>query len=153
MNGKSLPAPGSVTVSVLNGTGVTNQAAHTGLGLAALGFHVGTLGDSAPVGTPAETVVTYSSAANEAAAEMVSRSLAGMVIMERGPTTGGSQVTVTTGTDFSVVAAPSTATGTSPTTSAPAPSSLVSLTPPSPTVSPLKAWDPRACTASGGEGQ
>jgi hypothetical protein len=152
MTGKKLPVPGSVHVSVMNGTGVTDQAADTGRALAALGFQIGTLGDTPPVGTPAETVVTYSASADEAAAELVSRSLTGVVIMAKGPTTPGSQVTVTTGTDFSVVAAPTAATGTTTTTSVPSESSAATLNPPSPPVSPLPAWDPRACTASGGEG-
>jgi LCP family protein required for cell wall assembly len=163
MTGKHLPAPGSVTVSVMNGTGVTDQAADTGRALTALGFQVGTLGDTPPVGTPAETVVTYSARANEAAAELVARSLSGLVVMARGPTTGGSQVTVTTGTDFSVAAPPPGATGTTgatgattttTTTTAPVSSSgAAAVAPPSPQVSPLQAWDPRACTASGGEGK
>jgi LCP family protein required for cell wall assembly len=161
MTGKPLPAPGTVTVSVLNGTGATNQAADTGRALSALGFTVGTLGDARPVGSPAETVVTYSSAANEAAAERVTRSLSGTVVMERGRTTGGAEVTVTTGTDFSVAAPPPAATSTStatrsstssPTTSVPS-TSAVSLAPPSSAVSALQPWDPRSCTASGGEGR
>ena len=106
MTGKPLPAPGSVTVSIQNGTGVTDQAADTGRALAALGFSIGSLGDSPPVGTPAETVVTYSSRANEGAAELVERSLSGVVVMAMGPTVGGAEVTVTTGTDFSVAAPP-----------------------------------------------
>jgi LCP family protein required for cell wall assembly len=158
MNGKPLPSPTSVTVSVLNGTGVTNQAADTGHALASLGFRVGTLNDAVPVGTPAETVVTYATKANESAAEAVARTLSGMVIMEKGPTVGGSQVTVTTGTDFSVLV-PSTAAAngvagasTTTTTTAPPTATAASLAPPSPTVSPLAPWDPRSCTASGGEG-
>ncbi|HXQ59083.1 MAG TPA: LCP family protein [Acidimicrobiales bacterium] len=155
MTGKALPAPGSVTVAVLNGTGVANQAAETGLALAALGFKIGTLGDAPPVGSPAETVVTYSSAADEAAAERVAQSFSGMVIMEKGPTVGTSAVTVTTGTDFSVAAPPATtpATATSTSTSQPAASASASLAPPSPVVSPLAPWDPRSCTPSGGEGR
>jgi LCP family protein required for cell wall assembly len=180
MTGRPLPAPGSVEVSVLNGTGVTDQAADTGAALGALGFKIGTLGDATPVGTPAETLVTYSTAADEAAAELVARSLSGVVVMARGPTTGGSAVTVTTGTDFSVATPPAattgtattgtsatgtsatgtsatgtSATGTAPTGTSPSSdqSSASSLAPPSSPVSPLTAWDPRACTASGGQGQ
>jgi hypothetical protein len=152
MNGRALPTPGSVEVAVLNGTGITDQAADTGRALGALGFKIGTLGDTPPVGTPAETVVSYSAAADEGAAELVSRSLSGVVVMARGPTVAGSEVTVTTGTDFSVATPPSTTTSTTPTTSTPPVGSAVALAPPSPPVSPLRAWDPRACTASGGEG-
>jgi LCP family protein required for cell wall assembly len=142
MTGRPLPSPGSVTVSVLNGTGATDQAADTGRALGALGFMIGTLGDTAPVGTPSETLVTYRSSANEAAAEAVTRNLSGLVVLARGATTGGSDVTVTTGTDFAVKAPP-VASGTTTTTVTTSSSS--SLAPPSPSVSPLPAWDPRAC--------
>jgi LCP family protein required for cell wall assembly len=160
MTGKPLPAPASVSVSVLNGTGVANQAAETGFALSALGFKIGTLGDAAPVGTPAETVVTYSSSADEAAAERVAQAFAGMVILAKGPTTGTSQVTVTTGTDFTVAAPPAasggastTAAGGGSTTTSVASATTASLAAPSPEVSPLAPWDPRSCTATGGEGR
>ncbi|HEY7947319.1 MAG TPA: LCP family protein [Acidimicrobiales bacterium] len=158
MTGKALPAPASVTVSVLNGTGVANQAAETGLALSALGFKIGTLSDAVSVGTPAETVVTYSAAADEAAAERVAQAFSGMVIMEKAPTSGTSEVTVTTGTDYTV-AAPATTAGTTPGTSTStsttvaANATAASLAPPSPAVSTLAPWDPRSCTASGGEGR
>jgi hypothetical protein len=158
MTGKHLPAPSSFTVSVMNGTGVTDQAADTGRALTALGFDVGTLGDSTPVGTPAETVISYRTKADEAAAELVARSFSGLVVLAKGPTSAGSDVTVTTGTDFSVSSAPAGVTGSTTTTSTTASTSTSTSTstavaPPSPAVSPLAAWDPRACTASGGEGK
>ncbi|MGA2036464.1 MAG: LCP family protein [Acidimicrobiales bacterium] len=151
MNGRSLPRPASVTVSVLNGTGVTNQATDTANAFAALGFKIGSLGNTEPVGTPAETVVTYAAPADEGAAELVSRQLTGVVIMALGATTGASQVTVTTGTDFSVKPPPSSV-ASPPSTTAPVSSATASLAPPSQLVSPLKPWDPRSCTPSGGEG-
>ncbi len=58
-SGGALPAPSSVTVSVLNGSGAYNQATTTSQSLQALGFHIGTIGDSDPVGQEAETVVYY----------------------------------------------------------------------------------------------
>jgi LCP family protein required for cell wall assembly len=155
MTGKPLPAPSTVTVSVMNGTGVTDQAADTGHALTALGFQLGMLGDSPPVGTPAETVISYRTKADEAAAELVARSFSGLVVLAKGATSEGSDVTVTTGTDFSVAAAPAGVTG-STTTSTTAPSTSTTssaVAPPSPSVSPLEAWDPRSCTASGGEGK
>lgn len=151
MTGRRLPSPASVTVSVLNGTGVTNQAATTAGALAALGFKIGQLGDTEPVGTPAETVVTYAAPADEPAAEVVARQLTGVVIMGLGATTGASQVTVTTGTDFSVKPPPSSVASPPPTTAPPS-SIKASLAPPTPPVSPLEPWDPRSCTASGREG-
>jgi LCP family protein required for cell wall assembly len=170
--GGALPSPSSVTVSVLNGSGVTNQATTTSQSLQALGFHIGTIGDSPPVGQEAETVVYYASKtpAQLAAAQVVANSLSGAVIMALDPAQvkAGSQVTVVTGTDFSVNAPPAT------TTTAPAGGSTPSTTTttsttgnsgnsgntgnsgafqaPTPTDESLQPWDPRSCTASGGEG-
>ncbi len=104
MTGEPLPAPGTVTVSVLNGSGTYNQATDTGDALHALGFQITGVGDSTPVGSEAETVVYFAhkTAADEAAAETVARSMTGAVITALGPTTDGAQVTVVTGTQFAV---------------------------------------------------
>ena len=152
MTGRPLPAPSSVTVAVLNGSGVTNQATDTGNALAAFGFKIGTLGDTESVGSPAETVVTYAAQSDEAAAELVARSLSGLVVMAEGPTTAGSQVTVTTGTDFSVNSPHSTAPTAPTSASGPTGTSAQSLAAPTPAVTKLQPWDPRSCTPSGGEG-
>jgi len=189
MTGGPLPSPASVTVSVLNGTGVYNQASDTAATLGRLGFKIVGTGTSTPVGKVSETMVTYAhrTPTDEAAAELVARSLSGTVIMTYGPTTDGADVTVTTGTDFSVDAtAPSPATPapaahgtttTAPPTTTTAPPSTTGSTgstgsssstgstgatpttaqttafaPPTSPVNPLKPYDPRACTASGGEG-
>jgi LCP family protein required for cell wall assembly len=179
MGGGLLPSPSSVTVSVLNGTGTNNQATDTADALGRLGFQITGTGTVTPVGQQAETLVTYShrTPADEAAAQLVSRSLSGAVIMAYAPTTSSADVTVTTGTSFSVNAsapAPTTSTtspakgksnaATTTTTSPPiAPSTAATgsttttatttgFTPPSPATQPLSPWDPRACTASGGEG-
>ena len=166
-SGGALPSPSAVTVSVLNGSGASNQATDTAQSLQALGFHIGTIGDSPPVGQEAETVVYYASKtpAQLAAAQTVANSMSGAVVMGMDPTQvkPGSQVTVVTGTDFTVNAPPAT------TTTAPAGVPTSSTTPtttgtsgntgnsgafqaPTPSVEPLAPWDPRACTASGGEG-
>ncbi len=65
-----------MTVSVLNGSGAYNQATTTSQSLQALGFHIGTIGDSPPVGQEAETVVYYASKtpAQLAAAQAVANS-------------------------------------------------------------------------------
>ncbi|HUA94420.1 MAG TPA: LCP family protein, partial [Acidimicrobiales bacterium] len=167
-SGGSLPAPSTVTVSVLNGSGAYNQATTTAQSLQALGFHIGTIGDSPPVGQEAETVVYYASKtpAELAAAQAVANSMSGAVIMAMDPTQvkPGSQVTVVTGTEFSVNPPPAT---TAPTSApgAQAPSSTTTTTgssgntgnsgafqAPTPTVEPLQPWDPRSCTPNGGEG-
>ncbi len=167
-SGGALPAPSKVTVSVLNGSGAYNQATDTAQSLQALGFHIGTIGDSPPVGREAETVVYYSAKtpAQLAAAQDVADSMTGAVIMADDPTQvkPGSQVTVVTGTDFTVNAPPTTGTsttvgvpatvaaGASTTTTTSAAQSDGPFAPPTATVEPLQPWDPRACTASGGEG-
>ena len=174
--GGALPAASTITVSVLNGSGAYNQATNTATSLQALGFHIGTVGDSPPVGQEAETVVAYASKtpANLAAAQAVANSLSGAVIMTDDPAQvrTGSQVTVITGTDFSVNppppppttrTAPAHSSGsatTSTTASTTAPSSgntgnsgnSGAFQAPTPTVEPLAPWDPRSCTPSGGEG-
>jgi hypothetical protein len=157
-----------VTVSVLNGSGAYNQATDTAQSLQALGFHIGTIGDSPPVGQEAETVVYYASKtpAQLAAAQAVANSMSGAVIMALDPSQvkPGSQVTVVTGTDFTVNAPPATTTtapaGATPSTTTTAGSTGTSgntgnsgaFQAPTPAVEPLAPWDPRACTASGGEG-
>jgi LCP family protein required for cell wall assembly len=177
-SGGALPSPSSVTVSVMNGTGAYNQATDTAQSLKALGFTIGTIGDTPSVGAEAETVVYYSSKSPTelAAAQAVADSMTGSVIMadDASQVKPGSQVTVVTGTQFSVNPPPATATtGTSagstgagatgtPTTTASrstgntgnsgSSSSSSAFQPPTSTVSPLAPWDPRACTASGGEG-
>ncbi len=166
-SGGTLPSPSTVTVSVLNGSGASNQATTTAQSLQALGFHIGTIGDSAPVGREAETVVYYAAKtpAELAAAQAVANSMSGAVIMAMDPTQvkAGSQVTVVTGTDFTVNAPPATTT-TAP-SGATAPSTTTTTTSgnsgntgnsgafqaPTPTVEPLQPWDPRSCTPSGGE--
>ena len=167
-SGGALPAPSSVTVAVMNGSGTSNQASDTAASLKALGFNIGTVGDTTPVGREAETVVYYSSKthANLAAAQAVANSMSGAVIMAMDPTQvqSGSQVTVVTGTQFSVNPPPAAVTPTSAAGSTGAASSSTTTTssssssnsqlfqPPTTTVEPLAAWDPRSCTAKGGEG-
>lgn len=104
MTGQKLPAAPDVSVSVLNGTGVSNQATDTSTALAGLGFHLVGAGDTQSVGNPSETVVYYASKtpAAEAAAEKVARSLSGAVVTALGPTAFGAEVTVVTGSQFSV---------------------------------------------------
>jgi LCP family protein required for cell wall assembly len=176
MTGTPLPKPAQVTVSVANGTGVTNQAATTSAALGALGFHMTELGDTTPVGQEAETVVYYGSKSPSvvAAAQMVERSISGSVTLGYDPSMvlGGAEVTVDTGTSFSVNAptpkTPATTTTTKTkgkgkgkggtTTTTVAPTTTTTTSPSSGFAAPtsaneaLEPWDPRSCTASGGEG-
>jgi hypothetical protein len=168
MNGGQFPAPGSVSVSVLDGTGTYNQAATTASALTRDGFNIVGTGNTESVGEQSETLVTYDqmTPTAEAAAQAVAASLSGAVILSYGPTTDGAQVTVTTGTDFSVnpPATPATTTTTGsgaviPTTTSTPSSTTTTTTPangefsaPTSSVESLSPWDPRSCTASGGPG-
>jgi LCP family protein required for cell wall assembly len=167
LNGGALPNPSTVSVSILDGSGISSAGSTAETGLQALGFTVVGSGYASPVGSHAETVVEYSqdTPTVEAAAQAVARSLSGQVIMAMGPTTDGAQVTVVTGSDFAVNAPPSATTTTTTTTQ---PAGASTTTPPAPTtttttvpegfdavtspVEALQPWDPRSCTASGGEG-
>jgi len=159
MTGDPLPAPPSVTVSVMNGTGISDQAADTSASLAALGFHTVGVGDTTPVGDVAETFVYYGSHAAkiEAAAERVARSMTGSVIMAYDPSqvTDGAEVTVATGTQFAVDSPRASPTVPTSGSSTPAPATTVPATSPataaiaapSPATSNLEPWDPQACPA------
>jgi LCP family protein required for cell wall assembly len=153
MTGKPLPSPSSVTVSVMNGTGAANQATDTATALEALGFHTVGVGNSTPVGDLAETYVYYGSrsAITEAAAESVTRSISGSVIMAYGPSSvaDGADVTVVTGTQFAVdprltsTPGSTSATQATPATTPTAASNAIAA--PSPATSQLAPWDPTGC--------
>ena len=168
MAGGPLPGPSTVMVSVLNGSGAYNQATTTAAALGQLDFDIVGTGDTEPVGQQAETLVTYGqrTATDEAAAQEVADSISGAVILAYGPTTDGAEVTVTTGTDFSVnppapsttpttsiggVASTTTPTTATTTTTTTAPSNG-DFSAPTSSVEPLSPWDPRSCTASGAPG-
>ena len=172
MTGAPLPAASSVTVAVLNGSGVYNQAGQTAAALQQLGFKIGTIGDATPVGNPAETTVTYNSHNPTVVADAlkVLRQISGQAILEYDPTQTA-PVTVITGTSFAINApsAPSTTTstqksdsskktdGSTSTSTTTASQSTTTTTPEgfaavSSAVEPLAPWDPRSCTPSGGEG-
>ena len=167
MTGRPLPSPSSVTVSVLNGTGTTGQATQTSTSLGHLGFHMVGTGDTTPVAQYSETLVTYSQRTPQdiAAAQLVADSLSGAVILHYGSTTDAADVTVTTGSNFSVDTTPphsvSKKSGSSTTSSTSSTSSTGSsaaggssgttstsaFTPPTSSRNPLASWDPRACPA------
>ncbi|HXQ18224.1 MAG TPA: LCP family protein [Acidimicrobiales bacterium] len=168
MSGGQLPDASAVTVSILNGSGISSALTAAMSGLQALGFDVVGSGYASPVAPEAETVVEYAqqTPTDLAAAQAVARSLTGQVIMAMGPTTDGAEVTVLTGSDFAVNAPPGTATSTTttvvpasgaPTTTPAAPPTTTTTIPPGfdPATAPveaLSAWDPRSCTAGGAEG-
>lgn len=170
MTGDQLPAAQSISVNVINGSGVADQASQVTTSLAALGFNmIGSPGTSTPVSDQAqETVVYYSGTATEGDAIAVANKLTGYVILSQNSSmvTQGSEVTVVTGTGVGVTAAASTSpaaanssTSTSTSSSASSasqasPSSLIEaedsedIAPPSAAQQALSPWDPTACTAS-----
>jgi LCP family protein required for cell wall assembly len=189
MDGKPLPKSSTVTVSVLNGTGVPNQAQVVAAGLRRRGFVVHGLASATPFGTREETVVYHAnnSAASLGAAQAVIHTIEGPAVMALGRTTAGDMVTVLTGSDVSVIApaprVPATTTtikgkrdGTSTTTTIKRkhhdtstttttkpvtqitvvdPAAVkrdTDLSAPTDVTQALQPWDPRSCTASGGEG-
>ena len=166
LNGKPLPRPSQITVSVMNGSGASGQAASTASSLQALGYKIGTVGDVTPVGPIAETLVAYNSKdpATLAAAQRVLRSVSGQAILAFEPT-NTNPVTVITGTHFSIAAPaptpasttttkPSSTHGTTTTTTPPATTTTTvpGFAPTSSSTSSLEAWDPRSCTSTGAMG-
>lgn len=162
MTGAPLPAPSSIQVSVVNGSGVYNQASQTAAALGALGFQATAAGNSPSPGTASETEVVYPAhnAAALAAAEAVLQNLSGSVILATGTPAAGAEVSVITGSDFTVSApqaaapapggnAPTTQAVGATTTTAPKNSSL---SPPTTAQQALAPFDPRSCTPTGGEG-
>ncbi len=163
LTGKALPPPSAVTVSVMNGSGVSGQATSTATSLQALGYKIGTVGDTPPVGPVAETLVAYNAKdpATLAAAQRVLRSVSGQAILAYEPNNPAA-VTLVTGTHFTIAAPPAKVTTT--TTSPSAKGTTTTSTPPTTTTtvpgfaptasatSSLEYWDPRSCTASGGMG-
>jgi LCP family protein required for cell wall assembly len=175
MTGLELPKTTGIRVAVENGTGLESQATTTAADLRELGYSVVSVGNVTPVGPESETLVEYGShsPAVEADAERVARSFTGAVITAYAPTPRGAEVVVVTGSDFAIslppakksatstsststtTSSPSTTSSTSTTTAASAGASNTGsdqLTPPYPAVTPLAPFDPRSCTASGGEG-
>ena len=167
MTGAPLPSPSSVSVSVVNGTGAYNQAATTSQALGALGFQATEAGNVSSAANPSETLVVYNAKSQDglAKAEAVAQNLTGSVVLDAGQPTGGADVTVVTGTVFAVTPpttaspstsspgtslSPPTSTGLSTTTTT-SPGSK-SLSAPTAATEALQPWDPRSCTASGGEG-
>jgi LCP family protein required for cell wall assembly len=152
LTGGSLPGPGSVTVSVENGTGAPDQAGQTARALQALGYKVVGTGDAQTTDPVAETYVEYSSKTTEPAAEQVAHSISGAVVMARHSTTNGAEVTVVTGSGFTVNGAATSPSGNGESSGdAPVSSGVESpastLTAPTSVNPPLAPFDPRACPA------
>ncbi|MGH9103247.1 MAG: LCP family protein, partial [Acidimicrobiales bacterium] len=157
MLGLPIPAvsPGT-TVSVLNGSGASNQATDVSSQLAQLGLHITTVGDTPVASQPAETVVYYSPG-HQAQGLAVLNHLAGNVVMGQRSLPAGTDVQVVTGTYLNVVGLPSSSSGGSPagssstatstTTAPPASANPVPSADTTTASSSLPSWDPRGCPA------
>jgi LCP family protein required for cell wall assembly len=142
--------PKSVSVSVVNGTFSQGDEQLAASRLASLGYHVVGTSTSTPVGPISEAIVYYSRG-HLLDAERVVQSLGGIVSMAEGPTQDGADVSLVTGSNFSIAtprkAKPKPPSGTTP-ISTTTPSAFTVLGPVSSAVQPLPAYDPRACPTS-----
>jgi LCP family protein required for cell wall assembly len=116
-------SPTGITVSVLDGTDSPASTSADATAFTKLGYKVVGTGAQTSVGPVSETTVLYPAgktaaqdAANLARAEQVKTSLAGLVVLGEGTTLDGADVTVVTGSGFTI-ATPSAVT--TPTTVAP----------------------------------
>jgi LCP family protein required for cell wall assembly len=175
MDGEPLPSSSSFTVSVVDGTGVPNQAHVIAAGLRRRGFVIHGVGTATPFGVREETVVYHAtnSPASLAAAQAVIHTIEGPAVMALGRTTAGATVTVLTGSDASVLPLPHKSTttttlkkkhhGTGTTTTTKPPTQITVVDPsavkhdkelsaPTLVVQALQPWDPRSCGPNGTEG-
>lgn len=127
------PSPTSITVSVLNGSGVAGQAAQTATALKARGFVVSGTGNSTT--SSSGTLVRYHPG-QQALAGVVSSEVRGAVTTESDSTVPSGSVVLVTGRSFAGIA-------TSPATTTPAPAGAAAGSPPGTT--PVPPWDPTPC--------
>ena len=155
--------PQQVSVAVTGGIGQPSATTTTVSQLQALGYRVVSGGESTPVGPVSETEVLYSPG-YLAAGERVIESLHGAVALGAEPTKTAAEVTVVTGSNFSVVApsAPRQASGTTTASSqiltsttlvsasTTASTSVISgpLEAPTPAKVALPSYDPRSCPST-----
>ncbi len=143
-------APSSITVSVLNGSGIAGQASQVASQLRALGFDVVGTGNATVVGQTVETTVRYK-AGMLPQAKQVESELSGTVVLSADTTSQGADVTVVTGTNLTVAqpasSAQSSSTTQSSSTQSSSSSSGAQLQPfrITPVHKPLPSFDPRAC--------
>ncbi len=139
-------SPSSVSVSVVNGSYKTGEETGVATHLASLGYRIVGTGTSTPVG-PISQAIVYYSRGHVLDAERLSQSLRGMVSMAEGPTQDGADVTLVTGSQFSVRLPSHHVRRVGPTTTT-VPNPYPVLSPASAAVQPLPSYDPRACPNS-----
>ncbi len=155
-------APGSISVSVVDGTQSPSQTASVAASLGRLGYRIVPTTATNYVGPVAETTVVYRPG-HLAEAQQVLRSLSGTVVLAQGAPASGADVSVVTGSDFTVaspaphastpsatVAGSSAAGGPTTTTAAPAVTTTTNpnLGAPSSATPAIPPWDPRSCPGS-----
>ena len=101
-SGQSLPAPGSFTVAVENGSGLYDQGARTAMALRQLGYDVVSVTNSLVPASTTETTVLYANPAAMDDALRVQSSLSGLAIIGYDP---GLIVTEPSGADGTASAA------------------------------------------------
>ncbi|MGH9095242.1 MAG: LCP family protein [Acidimicrobiales bacterium] len=113
----TLVAPSSVSVQVLNGSGVAGQAGQMAAGLRRAGFHVAAVGSMSSYGT-ATTTIQYGPG-GQAGAQTLAASIGGGTVLQEVPSLGSSTAVVVTGKSFNgVTGAGATSGGSAPSTSA-----------------------------------
>ncbi len=152
-----------ITLSVMNGSGLYNQATHVSQSLQALGYKIAKIGNAKVRSTPAETIIRYTPG-HQKQAEVLLNSLSGAVVMGQVlHTATGTPLELITGTGLVVASPPntpsSTATTSASTTAAPSTTTAKAAQPNTTAVTapvslpatqynqPLQPWDPRACPA------
>ncbi len=138
-------SPGSISVSVVNGTSSPENGTTAVSRLRSLGYRIVGTSASPPVGPISEAIVYYSKG-HLSAAERLVESLHGIVSMAEGPTQDGADVSLVTGSNFSVNMPHKTSIskhrhGGRPATAFPVLGTVSSA------VQSLPSYDPRACTA------
>jgi hypothetical protein len=98
LGGEAGAETGSVRVQVQNGSGASGQAGQVAEGLGAAGFNVTGQGDAETFDF-AQTTVRYAPG-QEAAADLMRRSVDGPVVLEQVPAIDGADVILITGQDF-----------------------------------------------------
>jgi LCP family protein required for cell wall assembly len=142
--GSELPAS-AVSVSVVSGT-ATGDGAVVASHLRSLGYKVVGENSSTPVG-PISQAIVYYSRGHQLDAERLLQSLHGIASMAEGPTQDGADVTLVTGSNFSVKSQHSVG-GSAGATTTTVPNPYPVLGPPSPATQAVPVYDPRACSSS-----
>lgn len=148
-------AKSSYSISVLNGSGINQQASSIASQLKTDGFNVTSTGNTKILGKNLETIIRYRPG-YLAQARQLKDYLSGSIIMGNLSSTSGPPIQLITGTTLTVAKPVSTTTtqattttsgsSTSTTSTNSTPTTIAPVTLPATlSVNPLQPWDPRAC--------